>query len=128
MGEGLVLVVDDELAIQEAMRSLLESWGHAVIAAGSGEEMLAQIADCPSRPSLIICDYRLHGEDGIAVIRRLQQEFNDDIPAMLVTGDTAPERLQEARESGLILLHKPLSAERLRVAVGAVGRVPEELS
>ena len=118
-GPGLILVIDDETAIQEAMRSLLESWGHGVIVAGSGEQMLARIADVPARPSLIICDYRLHGEDGIAVVRRLQQEFNDEIPAMLVTGDTAPGRLQEARESGFTLLHKPLSAERLRAAIGA---------
>jgi two-component system, sensor histidine kinase len=119
-GRGLILVIDDEVAIQEAMRSLLESWGHSVITAGSGAQMLEQIADCSSRPALIICDYRLHGEDGIAVIQRLQQEFNDEIPAMLVTGDTAPSRLLEARESGYMLLHKPLSAERLRAAIGAV--------
>jgi CheY-like chemotaxis protein/anti-sigma regulatory factor (Ser/Thr protein kinase) len=121
-GQGLILVVDDELAIQEAMRSLLESWGHSVIVAGSGREMLERIVDCPSRPALIICDYRLHGEDGISVIQRLQQEFNDEIPAMLVTGDTAPGRLQEARESGFTLLHKPMSAERLRAAIGSVRR------
>jgi signal transduction histidine kinase/ActR/RegA family two-component response regulator len=122
-GQGLILVVDDEVAIQEAMRSLLESWGHGVIVAGSGREMLERIVDCPSRPALIICDYRLHGEDGISVIQRLQQEFNDEIPAMLVTGDTAPGRLLEARQSGFMLLHKPMSAERLRAAIVAARRM-----
>ena len=116
---GLILVVDDEAAIQEAMRSLLGGWGHQVIAAGSCEQMLERVAACDRRPDLIICDYRLRGEEsGIAVIQRLQQEFNHDIPAMLVTGDTAPDRLQEAQASGLLLLHKPVSRGKLRAAIG----------
>ncbi|MDE1987353.1 MAG: response regulator [Alphaproteobacteria bacterium] len=122
LGKGLILVVDDEVAIQEAMRSLLESWGHTVIVASSGDEMLLRVSDCPDRPELIICDYRLDNEGGIGVIQRLQSEFNDEIPAMLVTGDTAPDRLIEARESGFVLLHKPVSAHHLREAIGATLR------
>lgn len=115
---GLILVIDDEVAIQEGMRSLLSSWGHEVIVAGSGAEMLALTATCPTRPDLIICDYRLRAaESGIEVIRRLQSEFNEDIPAVLVTGDSAPERLLEARDSGLMLLHKPVANARLRAAI-----------
>ena len=115
---GLVLLIDDEAAIQEAMRSLLTGWGYTVLVAGSGDEMLARIATWPDRPNLIISDYRLRGdENGIAVIRRLQSEYNDDIPAMLITGDTAPDRLREAEESGFLLLHKPIHNSRLRAAI-----------
>src|SRR5271156_2562570 len=39
------------------------------------------------------------GEDGIVVIQNLRSEYNDDIPAILLTGDTAPERLRTANES-----------------------------
>ncbi|HEY5204541.1 MAG TPA: hybrid sensor histidine kinase/response regulator, partial [Roseiarcus sp.] len=56
---GLILVIDDDSVIQSAMRSLLTSWGHDVIAAGSGAEMQACIAILSRRPDLIICDYRL---------------------------------------------------------------------
>lgn len=121
---GLVLVLDDEQAIREAMRSLLTSWGFTVIAAGSGAEMLAQIATCPDRPVLIICDYRLRGdENGIDVIQLLQSEYNEDIPAMLITGDSAPDRLAEAQESGFLLLHKPVANSRLRAAIGHLLRL-----
>ena len=116
---GLVLVVDDEAAIQEAMRSLLAGWGYEPIVAGSCAQMLERIADCATRPDLIICDYRLRdGENGIATILRLQSEFNEDIPAMLITGDTAPDRLKEALESGFLLLHKPVPRGKLRAAIG----------
>jgi signal transduction histidine kinase/CheY-like chemotaxis protein len=116
---GLILVVDDELAIQEAMRSLLAGWGYEAIVAGSCAQMLERIADCTTRPDLIISDYRLRGgENGIETILRLQSEFNADIPAMLITGDTAPDRLKEARQSGFLLLHKPVPRGKLRAAIG----------
>jgi CheY-like chemotaxis protein len=118
-GGGLILVVDDEAAIQVAMKDLLQGWGFKSIAAGSCDDLLGRLADCPDRPALIICDYRLRAhENGIHVIERLRAEYNDDeIPGMLITGDTAPDRLKEAQESGLLLLHKPVANSRLRAAV-----------
>ena len=117
-GSGLILVIDDEGAIQTAMRVLLESWGYAVIAAGSYDEMLARIAVRPEHPSLIICDYRLRdNETGSAVIEKLRNEYNDAIPGMLITGDTAPDRIKEAQASGCLLLHKPVPNEVLRAAI-----------
>jgi CheY-like chemotaxis protein/anti-sigma regulatory factor (Ser/Thr protein kinase) len=116
---GLILVVDDEAAIQEAMRALLESWGWRVIAAGGLQEMLARIQGLDCTPDLIISDFRLGGgEDGIAVIHRLRAELDVQVPAMLITGDTAPDRLIEARASGFLLLHKPVPNARLRAAIG----------
>ncbi len=117
-GSGLILVVDDEAAIQIAMKRLLQDWGYETIVAGSGAEMLERVADCPQRPALIICDYRLRAhENGIALIERLRTEYNHEIPGMLLTGDTAPDRLKEAQESGLLLLHKPTPNGRLRAAI-----------
>jgi signal transduction histidine kinase/CheY-like chemotaxis protein len=117
-GSGLILVIDDEGAIQTAMRVLLQSWGYSVIAAGSYDEMLAQIAVRPEHPSLIICDYRLRdNETGSAVIEKLRNEYNDAIPGMLITGDTAPDRIKEAQASGCLLLHKPVPNEVLRAAI-----------
>lgn len=120
---GTILVVDDEQAIQAAMQSLLTSWGYQAIPAGSTAEMLDQVATLATPPDLIISDYRLRdGEDGISAIRRLQSEFNEDIPGMLITGDTAPDRLKEAQESGFLLLHKPVSNSKLRAAIGNLTR------
>ena len=81
--------------------------------------MLERIAACPAVPDLILCDYRLPGEEnGIDVIRRLQAEFNEDIPAVLITGDTAPDRLQEAHDSGFVVLAKPVANSKLRATIG----------
>jgi two-component system, sensor histidine kinase len=116
---ALVVVVDDEVRIQLAMTNLLEGWGFKVVAAGSGDEAMKHLENLPERPALIISDYRLReNENGIHVIERLRSEYNDDeIPSMLITGDTAPDRLKEAQASGLLLLHKPVSDNRLRAAI-----------
>jgi CheY-like chemotaxis protein len=85
---------------------------------GSGDEALARLSTSPVRPDLLICDYRLRdSENGIEVIDRLRCEYNDTIAAILVTGDTAPDRLAEAQASGLLLLHKPVSNGKLRAAI-----------
>jgi hypothetical protein len=51
------------------------------------------------------------------VIERLRNEYNDTIPGMLITGDTAPDRIKEAEASGYLLLHKPVPNEVLREAI-----------
>ena len=81
------------------------------------------LAECIRRrpPDLILCDYRLPGkESGIDVIQRIRGEYNEEIPAILITGDTAPERLQEAHDSGLVVLSKPVANSKLRATIGNV--------
>ncbi|MGZ3404587.1 MAG: ATP-binding response regulator [Phenylobacterium sp.] len=120
---GLILAIDDEAAIRTAMAELLHSWGHQVVAAAGGDEALAALTKKGVPPDLIICDYRLQGgEDGVAVIRRLADVFGAAIPAILLTGDTAADRIREAQASGYPLLHKPLSHARLRAAVTSLLR------
>ena len=118
---GLIVVIDDEAAIRDAMSSQLLAWGFEVIAAAGGDDIIDRLATCPMRPDVIICDYRLRGsENGIDVIERLHSEYNEAIPAMLVTGDTAPDRLAEAEASGLLLLHKPVSRSKLRAGIASL--------
>lgn len=130
LATGLVVVIDDEVPIREAMATLLGGWGHEVITAGSGDDAIKRLATCTISPDLIISDYRLrNGETGAEVIERLRSEYNDTIPAMLITGDTAPDRLAEAEASGLLLLHKPVSNSRLRAAiVNLVGQARSDVS
>ena len=113
-----ILVIDDEVAIQEGMKALLTGWGHSVITASSCAEMLEYATAFTTTPSLIISDYRLrNGEDGIAAIERLRSEFNSDIPAILITGDTAPARIRDAVVSDCLLMHKPVSDNRLHASI-----------
>jgi len=116
-----VLVIDDEAAIREGMQAVLSGWGHEVVVAASGTEAGLLVTEDGRRPGLILCDFRLpRNEDGITVIRELQRRWAAPVPAILITGDTAPDRLAEARASGLLLLHKPLALGKLRAAMNAL--------
>ena len=117
IGDMHILVIDDETGIRDAMRELLTGWNCKVTCADSAEEALEKIT-IDSQLDLIIADYRLRGsKNGVEAIQLISQHLNRDLPGMIITGDTAPERLQEASKSGYKLLHKPLNAGQLRVAV-----------
>ncbi|MCX7305595.1 MAG: hybrid sensor histidine kinase/response regulator [Hyphomicrobiales bacterium] len=116
---SLICVVDDDAAIRDAMYSLLTGWGHTVAVAGSASEIVMRYPQPGQCPDLIICDYRLSGQEtGLTSIAALRQHFSTTIPAIILTGDTAPDRIAEAHASGFVLLHKPLSSGKLRAAVG----------
>jgi DNA-binding response OmpR family regulator len=48
----------------------------------------------------------------------LRAAFNSSISAFLISGDTAPKRVREARASGYHLLHKPVRPRALRAVLG----------
>jgi CheY-like chemotaxis protein len=123
----MVVVIDDEAQILDAMRELLEMWGCRVVTAASGSEALKKLGSSTHVPDILVCDYRLRGdEDGIGVVGSLRAEFNDDIPAVLITGDTGPERIREIEASGLSVLHKPLQENQLRACLSRLARSPSK--
>jgi CheY-like chemotaxis protein len=123
VAHALILVVDDEADVRESMTALLEKWHCEVIAAQSCAAMLEKIVSIRRPPDLIVADFRLRdAESGIEVVARLRDEFNAQVPALLLSGDTGPEQLREIEESGLPLLHKPLNPSRLRVLIAALLR------
>jgi two-component system, sensor histidine kinase len=123
VANSLILVVDDEPDVRESMLALLGRWRCEVVAAESCDEMLQKLVSVQRMPDLIVSDYRLKdGENGIDVVARLREEFNAQVPALLITGDTGLEQLREAEESGLHVLHKPLNPSRLRALIANLRR------
>ena len=115
IGGKLVVVIDDDPLVLDSTGGLLRSWGCQVLTAGSARVALAGLADCNQSPDLIISDYQLSdGQTGIVAIEELRKSLNLPIPAFLISGDTAPERMREARTSGYHLLHKPVRPRALR--------------
>jgi signal transduction histidine kinase len=119
----LIVVIDDDALVLDSMRGVLRSWGCFVVTAESGGAALASLNGDNRRPDLIISDYRLaDGNTGIEAVQQLRRAFDTPIPAFLVTGDTAPERLGEASASGFHLLHKPVGPMALRAMLNQLLR------
>jgi len=111
-----VLVIDDDPAVLDGVEAFLSEQGYEVMAALDGDTALERLRECP--PHLVIADFRLKGaETGSDVIRRLVLHFGVPLPGILLTGDTSPERIREAADSGFMLLHKPLSPQDLLAAI-----------
>lgn len=114
----VVLVIADAPIVQEGTGGLLGRWGYTVLTTGSDEAALIRLAERQQRPDLIISDYHLaSGKTGIRAIEQINAAFGLTIPAVLISGDTAPEPAREAKDSGYILLHKPVDPMRLRAVM-----------
>lgn len=113
-----VLVIDDEAEVRIGMRTLLDAMGYRVALADSTEQALAQVR--LSTPQLVLADFRLRGSDnGVDAIRAIR-ELVPRVAALLISGDTAPDRLKEAQQAGIKLLHKPVALNALRQAIREV--------
>ncbi|MBP2298233.1 ATP-binding response regulator [Azospirillum picis] len=121
-----ILVVEDDPMVLAALEALLGQWGCAVVGAESYDAAVRRIGPEPDPFDLIISDLRLKGAaNGIVAIRQLAMLFDRPVPGMILTGDTDPKRLREARLSGYPLLHKPVAPLALRaVVLRLLGRDP----
>jgi len=110
---GAVLLVEDEQAIRESLRHLLEGWGMRVSAGPS----LAWVRDLPAQPwDLLISDHRLPDGTGRDVVQHLRAR-QPTLPALIISGDTSPEQLTQLAQSALPVLHKPFRAQKLRAMI-----------
>src|SRR5262249_39559573 len=126
---ALIVVIDDDELVRDGVGRLLRGWGCEVVVAASDEVALASLAGHDHRPDLIISDYRLAaGKTGFEAIDRLRGLLGGPIPALLISGDTAPERLREARTGGHVLLHKPVAPAALRATLNHLLRGRERSS
>ncbi|MGE0313373.1 MAG: hybrid sensor histidine kinase/response regulator [Lautropia sp.] len=111
-----ILVVDDDASVREAMLATIRGWG----CVGEAVESLGEAVTAArrQRPDVVVSDFRLRGAcSGIEVITALRSECGARLPALLISGDTAPDAVKEAMRIGVRLLHKPVSAESLLQAV-----------
>jgi signal transduction histidine kinase len=114
--DGLrVLVIDDDASVRDSMRTLLTLWSCRVAVACDAGQAIAAARDSFDVPDALVVDYRLREHcTGTQAIEQLRAEFNAEIPALIVSGDTAPERLREVADSGHTLIHKPAQPAALR--------------
>ncbi|MFG6462687.1 ATP-binding protein [Roseateles sp. DXS20W] len=116
-----VALVEDDAGAREALRLRLQAWGAEVLALASPAELAAQIDAGLPALDLLVTDMRLPGGSGLDVVARVRA-VQPGVPALVVTGNTAPADLAVLAASGLPVVHKPFRAEQLAQAIqGAWG-------
>ena len=110
-----ILIVDDEPAIQKALRDVLEDEGYRVRAVGSGADALKAVTD--ETPDLVFLDIwmpRMDGLETLAELRRLRPEA----PIVMISGHGTIETAVKATRLGAYdFIEKPLSLEKTLVTV-----------
>jgi two-component system, OmpR family, phosphate regulon response regulator PhoB len=117
-----VLVVEDEPQIQELVAVNLEHIGHKVLRAASAEEAEAAIRS--ALPDVLVLDWMLPGESGVAFARRLRSdERTRDLPILMLTARAMEQDKISGLEAGADdYLTKPFSPKELAARIKAVLR------
>ena len=107
----MVIVLDDEATVRQSMCLLLRQLGCLVYPAESTVQAVA-IAQ-QHAIQVLFTDHRLRGTDnGLHAIERIRA-IRPQVTAVLVTGDTAPDRMLQAQHARVPMLHKPLVLEQV---------------
>ena len=115
MTKPRILVIDDEAAIRDSLRMILEYEDYGFMGAASGQEGVSLVQR--DRPDLVLLDIKMPGMDGMEVLRKLHAH-DDTLPVVMISGHGTTTTAVEAIKSGAIdFLDKPLSSERVIVTV-----------
>lgn len=109
-----MLVVDDERAIRDTLREILEDAGYEVAVAEDGVKALEQFNQ--ERYDVVLCDIKMPGMDGIELLDKLQAE--SEVPVVMVSGHGTIETAVDALKRGAYdYIEKPLDLNRLLVSI-----------
>jgi two-component system CheB/CheR fusion protein len=109
-----IFVVEDEPAVREMLKLLLDGEGYRTVTAADGRAAFDLAARAADRPSLVLADYNLpNGPNGLQVVTTLQETLGRDIPAIILSGDISTDTLREIAHRGCAYLAKPVTAPTL---------------
>jgi CheY-like chemotaxis protein len=119
-----VLLVDDEPAIRHMLTRWLQDWGHATKHAGSAAQALEMMR--AEEASLVLCDIKMPGEDGLWLAERLHTHW-PHIPVIMVTALDDPETVRQSHRVGAVdFITKPITHDRLLQALRRATSIPDE--
>ena len=110
-----LLVVDDEVGIQKAVRQVMEYEKVLVKAVSSGGEALTLFGEF--RPDVVLLDVKMAGLNGLDTLTRLR-EANPDVTVVMMSGHgTVATALDATRRGAFDFLEKPLDTERMLLTI-----------
>ena len=113
--DKVIVVIDDEADILDGMQRVVNNWQARTIIATDALSAIKKLDAENLTPDLILADFRLReNKDGITATNNIRQHFATHIKAILITGDTSPDRLQLALSADATILHKPVNPNLLR--------------
>jgi PAS domain S-box-containing protein len=121
-GQGeIVLLVDDESAVRETARTVLERLNFTPLTANDGMDGLTRALQTGANLRAVITDVHMPNMDGLSFVRALRQSL-PDTPIIVASGRLEPNLAQEFAKLGVqVTLDKPFTqgtlADALRTAL-----------
>ncbi len=122
-GKHIILLEDNPIVL-EAYRQTLASKGAHVHVLSEDESEMEQQLETLEHIDCILSDFRLRHATGDVVIQRLRENYNSDIPAVIVTADTDPARIQYLAQLDIKVLHKPVSFQEITQSIESLWPQP----
>lgn len=106
-----IFVVDDDFAVRDSLRALLESHGMQVKDYASAQSFLRD--ESKALNGCLILDNQMPGMSGLELLQKLRDR-NDTLPVVMITGNNDPLlRARAAKAGALAVLDKPIDDEKL---------------
>lgn len=112
---GKILIIDDEKAIRNTLKEILEYEGYLVDEAADGQSGLEKIQN--EEYEAVLCDIKMPKMDGLEVLTRAR-ELDDDVPFIMISGNATIDTAVEATKKGAYdFISKPPDLNRLLVTL-----------
>jgi two-component system cell cycle sensor histidine kinase/response regulator CckA len=122
IGEGRILLVDDEDIVRRTGTLLLESLGYEVVTARNGREGVERFATEHEALALVLLDMIMPEMNGHDAFRAMQQ-IDAEVPVVVCSGYAADEIVRSLRDQGLAgFLPKPYRRAALAEVIGHARR------
>ena len=115
MGQGRILVVDDEEHVRKTVRMVLTKAGYDVVEAEDGEQGIKTIKsdDNPLMVDMILCDIRMPKINGVEAIAYFRSQF-PSVPVVVMTGHPDVKSAAALMKQGVVdYLVKPVEKDKL---------------
>ena len=94
-----ILIIEDELSMQRALKNKLEQAGFSVVTADDGESGIAKIRE--AKPDLVLLDLIMPKLDGISVLREIKSDESlKNVPVVILTNLSTGDKVAEAMQLG----------------------------